>query len=552
MNIAGWLNSTALSKPNAIAMFYGTDEYCTYNELLVRVQYLSAIMHTQYHIQKGDRVAIFLKNHPVYLEILYTVWWLGAVVVPINYKLHPNEVTWILENSSASLLFTEADIFNKPKDCQQILFAEHKWQNFLDSFFDDYLEKSDGFSKDFTTPHKIDANDLAWIFYTSGTTGRPKGAMLTHKNLTATALAYTMDVDHADASFNMLYAAPMSHGAGLYNHIFVRSGATHVIPRSRAFEPSEIESLAKHFTKLSAERFDNLVFFAAPTMIKRLIQHAKQVGWHGEGIRSIVYGGGPMYGNDIDEALSQFGNRFIQIYGQGETPMTITSLRRELVADDSHPQWRTRRDSVGQAMCGIQIKIVDDMLQEKATNEAGEILVQGDSVMQGYWQNDLATQKSLQDGWLHTGDIGILDQDGFLTLTSRSKDVIISGGSNIYPREVEEVLLRHSQVKEASVVGKPHAEWGEIVVAFVVLKKENDTLNKISLENTEPENTDSQNIELENSVKTNEDKKTEADLEKWCKANIASFKKPKRYIFLKTLPKNSYGKILKTELREML
>lgn len=483
------------------------------------------------------------------------------MVVPINYKLHPNEVTWILENSGASLLFTETPILNKPKNCEEFLFAEADWQK------DDWLKvggknssdtlshNTKNFSTDFKTPHKLTADDLAWIFYTSGTTGRPKGAMLTHKNLTATALAYTMDVDHAEASFNMLYAAPMSHGAGLYNHIFVRSGATHVIPRSRGFEPSEIESLAKHFSKISAKRFadpfaepfDNLVFFAAPTMIKRLIQHAKQVSWHGEGIRSIIYGGGPMYGNDIDDALSQFGSRFIQIYGQGETPMTITSLRRELVADDSHPYWRMRRDSVGQAMCGVQLKIVDDALQEKVANEAGEILVQGDSVMQGYWHNESATQKSLQDGWLHTGDIGILDQDGFLTLTSRSKDVIISGGSNIYPREVEEVLLRHPQVKEASVVGEPHAEWREIVVAFVVLKKENDTLKNIPFEDT-----DSQDIILENSVKTNEDKKTEEDLEKWCKTNIASFKKPKRYIFLKTLPKNSYGKILKTELREML
>lgn len=168
-----------------------------------------------------------------------------------------------------------------------------------------------------------------------------------------------------------------------------------------------------------------------------------------------------MYGNNIDEALSQFGSSFIQIYGQGETPMTITSLRRELVADNSHLHWQMRRDSIGQAMTRVQFNIVDDSLQEKVANESDKVLVQGDRVIQRYWKNDLATQKSLQGGWLHTSDIGLLDQNNCLTLVSRSKDVIISSGSNIYLREIEEVLLRHLLVKEASVLGEPHAKWGE-------------------------------------------------------------------------------------------
>lgn len=226
-----------------------------------------------------------------------------------------------------------------------------------------------------------------------------------------------------------------------------------------------------------------------------------------------------MYVADIQEALEVLGNRFVQIYGQGETPMTITSLRREHIADTQHPKWAERLASVGQPHSCAEVSVVDDDLVTLPPGVPGEIIVRGPAVMRGYWRNPTATRQSLADGWLRTGDIGFFSHDGFLTLTDRSKDVIISGGTNIYPREVEEVLAQHAAVQEVSVIGAPHPEWGEEVVAFVVLKAG----HSCSVD----------------------------DLENWCKQHMASFKKPKHYRFQAELPKNSYGKILKTELRTL-
>jgi long-chain acyl-CoA synthetase len=235
------------------------------------------------------------------------------------------------------------------------------------------------------------------------------------------------------------------------------------------------------------------------------------------GFKTIIYGGGPMYTEDIRKALSVMGNRFVQIYGQGECPMTITALSREHLADTTHPRWLERIASVGIAQSMVEVITTDDQGVALPPGEIGEIRVRGDVVMAGYWNNPEASAAALQNGWLKTGDLGRMDDHGFLTLHDRSKDLIISGGANIYPREVEEVLLRHPHVQEVSVIGKPDAEWGEVVVAFVVAKQV-----------------------------------TVAELDELCLAHIARFKRPKHYHFIDALPKNNYGKVLKTSLREEL
>ena len=212
------------------------------------------------------------------------------------------------------------------------------------------------------------------------------------------------------------------------------------------------------------------------------------------------------------------GARFVQIYGQGESPMTITALSRAQLADDAHPRWPQRIESVGVAQALVEVRVVDRDGNDVATDATGEIVVRGDSVMAGYWRNAEATAQALRGGWLWTGDLGALDDDGFLTLKDRSKDLIISGGSNIYPREVEEVLLRHPGVREVSVVGRADARWGEVVVAFVVAGDGVDA----------------------------------AALDALCLAHIARFKRPREYRFIESLPKNHYGKVLKTALREQL
>lgn len=269
------------------------------------------------------------------------------------------------------------------------------------------------------------SQDMAWLFYTSGTTGKPKGVMLSCANLQAMTFCYFVDVDEVLTKDAILYAAPMSHGAGLYNFMHVLRGARHVVPDSGGFDPEEILSLAP--------RLGNVSMFAAPTMVRRLIDIAKASGLSGDGIKTIVYGGGPMYLADIMEAVEVMGPRFVQIYGQGESPMTITSLSRELVVDRNHPRWRARLASVGTAQSCVSVRVADEAGRELPPGEIGEVLVQGVPLMLGYWKDAAATAGTIKDGWLWTGDMGAMDEDGFLTLHDRSKDVIISGGTIFTP-----------------------------------------------------------------------------------------------------------------------
>ena len=282
-----------------------------------------------------------------------------------------------------------------------------------------------------------------------------------------------------------------------------RGSASRSFRKSGGFEPEEVVALINHWPRLS--------MFAAPTMIKRLV--ACPADCNAGNIRTLIWGGAPMYGEDALAALDRFGPRLAQIYGQGEAPMTITALSKEDIAARAHPRWRERLASAGKPYANVEVMVADANDAAVAPGEPGEILVRGDVVMAGYWRNEDASAVSLRGGWLHTGDVGAFDEEGYLHLKDRSKDLIISGGSNIYPREVEEVLLTHGGVREVSVIGRPDREWGEVVVAYVV----GDAVP--------------------------------AELDALCLARIARFKRPKHYVFIDALPKNNYGKILKTELR---
>ncbi len=505
MNLAIWLHRTGLLRPDQPAIRFGTDLHATYAQFAFRSWAIGRHLASSHGIGPGSRVALFAGNCPEYLEVLYGVLWVGAAIVPINYKLHPRETAWIVENSEAALLISDTgETLDKNTDaarnCREIAIGSLEMKDAI----------SNASREEYVEPTVIDDDDLAWLFYTSGTTGRPKGVMTSHRNLRMMATSYAMDVDPVSHDRHSLYAAPLSHGAGLYNFQFVRAGACHVIPVSKRFDPAEIASLAGSL--------GNLVFFAAPTMVVRLVKHAMASGYRGDGIRTIVYGGGPMYVADIIEALDLFGPKFVQIYGQGESPMTISVLPRDFLADTGHPKAEKRLASVGFAQSCVEVRVVDRQGDDAPVGEVGEVVVRGDTVMTGYWRNEAAFAETVVDGWLRTGDLGAMDEDGLLTLTDRSKDVVISGGTNIYPREVEEAILTHDGVLEVSVIGCPHPDWGEEVVAFLVMRN-GTTFDKDALDT-------------------------------WCKTQIASFKKPKRYVVVPELPKNSYGKILKTELRE--
>jgi long-chain acyl-CoA synthetase len=495
MNLALWLARAGLSHPSHPAAATGKRVVATYGNLAMRAAKLAGALRDRFKLAPGERVAIVAKNSPAYLELLYGIWHAGLAAVPANAKLHGSELGYILEHSGARICFVspglDAEIApHAPQSLERmIVIGGHEYEALL--------------AADAIDPVPRAGDDLAWLFYTSGTTGRPKGAMLTHRVLAAASFAYMTEVDPVGPGDTILHAAPMSHGSGLYIMAHVARLGVQVVPESGGFEPEEIFSLFGAYRRVS--------MFAAPTMIKRLVECPAEP--HADNIRTLIWGGAPMYVEDALAALDRFGPRLAQIYGQGESPMTITTLSKEDIADRAHPRWRDRLGSAGRPYACLEVTVADGDDRPLPAGETGEILCRGEVVMPGYWRNDEATAAAMRGGWLHTGDVGAFDAEGYLHLKDRSKDLIISGGSNIYPREVEEVLLTHPAVREVSVIGRADREWGEVVVAYVVGEAGRDALDAL------------------------------------CLARIARFKRPKDYVFVPALPKNNYGKILKTELR---
>ncbi len=500
MNLATWLQRSAARDPGAPALFLGERQIADYARWARSAACIGAGLRARHGLSPGDRVALFAANTPAYLEALFAIFWAGLAAVPINAKLHAREAQFIVEDSGATLCLVDdahgRALGDSGEACTLVDLGSERF---------DRLRQSDPMPLEGVAP-----DALAWLFYTSGTTGKPKGVMLSHANLATMTMCYFSDVDTVERDDSIVYAAPISHGAGIYSFPHVLRGARHVVPESGGFEPAEIFALAARHRKVS--------MFAAPTMVRRLVEHAAASGADCEGIKTISYGGGPMYQADILRALEVMGQRFVQIYGQGESPMTITALSRADLADTAHPHYLERLASVGVAQAAVEVAVVGPEGEALAPGEVGEVVVRGPSVMLGYWRNPDATANAIRGGWLYTGDMGVLDTHGYLTLKDRSKDMIISGGSNIYPREVEEVLLRHPGVAEASVIGVADPEWGEVVVAVIAPRGDRAP--------------------------------TPGELDALCLEQIARFKRPKRYEFVASLPKNNYGKVLKTELRE--
>ncbi|MAH84766.1 MAG: hypothetical protein CBB68_10590 [Rhodospirillaceae bacterium TMED8] len=496
MNLARDLLKTAKRYPALPAVALGERTVETYASLAQRSAKLASGL-TELGLRPGDRIAIFSKNHINYIETIYAIWWGGFAAVPINSKLHGVELNYILENSGAKVCFVSAEQYSVVRS-----HALSPLKNMI-------VFGSPEFNSLFQIPtihlKETKTNDLAWLFYTSGTTGRPKGAMLTHGNMNAMSSAYLSYVDPTNPGDAILHAAPLSHGSGIYMIPHIRAGACNVITESDRFNPKEIFILADSWPGSS--------LFAAPTMVKRMTECSAAPP--NAGFRTISFGGGPMYTKDARAALERFGPCLVQIYGQGESPMTISICARHIIADKHHPKWLQRLASVGTVNPAVQIVIANPKGKFLPAGRSGEILVRGPSVMKGYWNNPEASANTLKNGWLHTGDIGVLTDDGFLTLKDRAKDLIISGGSNIYPREVEEVLLEHPDILEVSIIGRPDPEWGEIIIAYIVGTA------------------------------------TPVELDQLCIERIARFKRPKFYFYLKELPKNNYGKILKTVLRDL-
>jgi long-chain acyl-CoA synthetase len=488
------------------ALASGTDVLLDYGALVRRSAIIAARLRDRLKLEPGDRMALVMKNVPAYVELLLAGWWAGLVMVPVNARLHLREFTYILEHAGARVAFVTPELAGG-------ICSLEGHVGVLERVIVTGGSEHEALLRGDPVPLAENGpDDVAWLFYTSGTTGRPKGAMLTHRNLLAMTLAYLADVDGIAPGDAILHAAPMSHGSGLYILPHAAKAACQVVPTSGGFDPAEVFGLLRYWR--------GVTIFGAPTMVKRLIECERAAAGDHPGLKTIVYGGGPMYQADLERAHAVFGHRLAQIYGQGESPMCITALSKMAHAAVGHPRYRERLSSAGSAQMVVEVMVADDRDRPLPPGAPGEVLVRGMSVMRGYWQDAEASAAALRGGWLHTGDIGTMDQDGFLTLHDRSKDLIICGGANIYPREVEEALLRHPGVAEVAVVGRADPARGERVIAFVVAAP--------------------------GAV-------ADADaLDAHCLDQIARFKRPREYRFVDALPKNNYGKVLKTELRARL
>ncbi len=501
MNLAHLLANASRSFPEQPAISVGDRRlytYAAYGELAAR---LAAAMIDRLGLQAGDRVALAMTNNADYLAILFAIWRAGLVAVPANAKLHARELAYIATDCGARLCIASADVASAladllPRTTRLIVPGEKEWRE---------LTAADAGPIADCRPE-----DLAWIFYTSGTTGRPKGAMLSHRNLLAMTIAYLADIDYLTPDDCFIHAAAQSHATGLFGLSHIAKATHQVLPSSGGFAAAELATLLR--------LHDSVTVFVPPTGLRRLLRDPGFAGAPVDRLRTLLLGAAPVYAADLKAGYDLFGPRLWNGYGQGESPCTITAMAKEMLAQAIESGDEARMTSVGIARTGIEVAILDPDDRPVALAEIGEVAVRGDTVMSGYWGLPAESAAALRSGWLHTGDLGAVDERGFLTLRDRAKDLIISGGSNIYPREVEEVLLENPDLAEVAVIGVPDQEWGESVMAVLVAAP-GATLDFARLENL-------------------------------CLQRIARFKRPKYWRVVEELPKNSAGKVLKRELRQ--
>ena len=494
VNLALLLTNAARWFPDRPAVTWGV-ETITYGELDDQVVALDGWLRSQ-GLGRDTRVAVFMDNRPEFLVAMFGTWRCGASLVPCNARLTAEELSFLVSDSGAAIVITDethAATARAAAGGAIVCVAGPELRAILD------IERPETVSG----PVDVQSDDLAWLFYTSGTTGRPKGAMLSHGTLTFVTVSWLADLSPLDENDVTLHAAPLSHGAGFHALAATARAAHQVIPETASFEPLRILDLIRAYGVTNT--------WMVPTQIVMLTDAAPPDPSL-PSLQYVVYGGAPMTPAATERALRTFGPIFVQLYGQGETPMTATVLRRE----DHRPELF---GSAGRARPGVEVAIEDADGKPLALGNVGEVVVRGASVMSGYWGRPDATAESLREGWLHTGDLGRLTDDGVLYLLDRTKDMIISGGSNVYAVEVEQVLSEHPGVGDVAVIGVPDDLWGEIVVA-VVVPAEGDF--------------------------------DAAVLEQHCRASLAGYKIPRRWLQVESLPRNAYGKVVKRDLRARL
>lgn len=486
----------------------------TYAKLNERVNQLSYGLK-DLGVHQGDRVAYLAPNTLEMLEGFYGVFQLGAVMVSLNTRLQPHDYTFILNHSESKVLFVDQDLFHliepvisELKTVRNIIV--HSCSTEADTFcaYDNWLAQYE--KKDFPRV-ALDEEDLACLLYTSGTTGNPKGVMLTHRNNYLHALS-TMHHLRVSDKDTLLHILPMFHVNGWGSPFYyTANGATQVMLRKVV--PEII------FTKI--QKYGVTVAHMAPTVLNALLEYNKQFHPKIEQNMRVVIAGSappPAFVGRVEEDL---GWEFIQVYGMTEiSPLVTTSIIRSQQVDLPKQDLYRLKAKAGYEMIGCKVKVINDEGQEVAKNgkEIGEIVTRSNGVMKGYWKNEEATIDTIRNGWLHTGDMATVDEHGYIDIVDRKKDVIISGGENISSIEVEGILYEHPAVLEAAVVSVPHEKWGEVPHAVIVVRESHTV--------------------------------SEEELLRFCREKLAHFKAPKSISFTDELPKTASGKIQKVHIRK--
>ncbi|MET1410624.1 acyl-CoA synthetase [Roseibium sp. HPY-6] len=510
-NLSHHLTKNARRWPAHPAIIW-EDKTWTWSELDQRVSALCHVLQQKFGLAKGDSILVQAQNSNQMCETMLAAFRLGAVWVPCNFRQAPGETAFAAHKAAAKVFVCDADFEEQANAVRtEIPDLAGTISIGASSFGASYEDLISGFSGEPFADEAVDYNDPCWLFFTSGSTGKPKAVVLTHGQIGFVTVNYLADLipgtSEQDAS---LVIAPLSHGAGLQQIAQLPRGTTHVLMPSGGFNPAiAFELIEKH-------RVSNM--FTVPTIVKRLVEDPSVDRYNHSSLRHVIYAGAPMYREDQKYALEKLGHVLVQYYGLGEVTGNITVLRPQDHFLEDGPE--TRVGTCGTERTGIEVSIQDDDGNILPAGETGEVCVIGPAVCAGYLEDDAANQASFRNGWFRTGDIGHLDENRYLYLTGRASDMYISGGSNVYPKEIEEVLLTHPGISEVAILGIPDPQWGETGLAVCVA--------------------------------TGEDHGLQDELMSYLSGKIARYKMPARYLFIETMPTSAYGKITKKLVREYL